>query len=156
MRSGTTANPLILLVVLALMSALAGCASTPQASAERDADAKRFGSAPATAAVYIYRIDNDHENSVLWIDGRLIGSTLPHTFFRVHLEPGRHRLTGYVADNGHMVLETRPGRVYFVELNVVSGQSYFRLVPDQTGQEVVTNCCSLMENWAPGQRPLLR
>ncbi len=156
MRSGATAYPAFLLAVLALLAALAGCASTPQASAQRDADAKRFGSAPATAAVYVYRVDNAREDSVLWIDGRLIGATLPRTYFRVHLEPGRHWLTGYVADNGRMVLETRPGKAYFVELNVVTGQSHFRLVPDETGQKVVTNCCSLMENWAPGQRPLLR
>ncbi len=156
MRSSPFSGSKFRLALLALMLVLAGCASTPQASAQRDADAKRFGSPPATAAVYIYRIDNSHEGSVLWIDGRLIGATLPGTYFRVHLEPGRHLLTGYVADNGRMALETRPGEVYFVALNVVTGQSQFQLVADEIGRKVVTNCCSLMENWAPGQRPLLR
>jgi hypothetical protein len=135
---------------------LAGCASTPQASAERDAEAKQFGSAPATAAVYVYRNDTAHEDSVLWIDGRVIGSTLRRTFFRVHLEPGRHLLSGMAADNGHLILETRPGAVYFVALTVVAGQSHFQRVPDASGRKTLVNCCTLMENWAPGQRPLLR
>jgi hypothetical protein len=151
MRSGGA-----LFSALALLAGLAGCASTPQASAERDAEAKQFGSAPATAALYVYRADTSDENSVLWINGRLIGSTLRHTFFRVNLEPGRHQLNGLAADNGRLELETRPGAVYLVALTVVSGQSHFRLMPGETGQKVVANCCSLMENWAPGQRPLLR
>lgn len=142
--------------LLALMVGLAGCASTPQASAERDAEAKRFGSAPATAAVYIYRNDTADEDSVLWIDGRLIGSTLRGSYFRVHLQPGRHVLSGMAADNGRLALETRPGAVYFVSLKVVGGRSNFQLVPGETGKKVVANCCSLLENWAPGQRPLLR
>lgn len=156
MRSGFAWYSLPALALLALMAGLAGCTSTPQASAERDAEAKQFGSAPATAAVYVYRNDTADEDSVLWIDGRLIGSTLRRTFFRVNLEPGRHVLTGMAADSGRLELETRPGAVYFVALTVVSGRSQFRLIPLETGQKVVANCCSLMENWAPGQRPLLR
>lgn len=143
-------------VLLATLAALTGCASTPQASAERDAEAKQFGSAPATAAVYIYRNDTSEEDSVLWIDNRLIGSTLRRTFFKVNLAPGRHVLTGLAADNGRMVLETRPGEVYFVSLTVISGRSYFRPVPSELGQKTVSACCTLLENWAPGQRPLIR
>lgn len=156
MRAGAGLRATLALAVLGLIAGLAGCASTPQASAERDADAKRFGSAPATAAVYIYRNDTADEDSVLWVDGRLIGSTVRGTYFRVHLEPGRHVLTGMAADNGRLALETRPGVVYFVSLKVVGGRSHFQLVPGETAKKVVANCCNLLENWAPGQRPLLR
>ena len=135
---------------------LTGCASTPQASRERDADAKQFGSSPAAATVYIFRPDDDKDDPVLWIDGQLIGATLPRTYFRVHLEPGRHVLAGLAADQGRLTLETRPGEVYFVSQIVTAGQSHFRLINKDLGQKVVTNCCSLLENWAPGQRPLLR
>jgi hypothetical protein len=135
---------------------LSGCASTPEASRERDADAKQFRSSPAAATVYIYRPDDANDDPVLWIDGRLIGATLPRTFYRVHLDPGKHVFTGLAADNGGLALETRPGEVYFVAQIVSAGQSYFRLINKDLGRKAVTNCCTLLENWAPGQRPLLR
>ena len=147
---------LAVLAVVALAGLIAACTSTPEASHERDAEAKAFGSHPATATLYVYRTDTSIDDSVLWVDGRLIGSTLPYTFFRIHLDPGDHVLTGMAADNGRLKLETRPGAVYFVALTVSAGQSHFEQVPAETGQKVVTNCRSLMENWAPGQRPLLR
>lgn len=135
---------------------LAGCASTPQASQERDAEAKQFGSTPAASTVYVYRPYTAHDDTVLWIDGRLIGATLPRTYFRVHLDPGRHEFAGIAADNGRLVLETRPGEVYFVAQALFAGQSDFQVVPAKTARKAIINCCSLMENWAPGQRPLLR
>ena len=144
------------LVSVLLMLGLAGCASTPQASRERDFEAKQFGSSPATATVYIYRTDTSRDDTVLWIDNRLIGATLPRAYFRVHLDPGRHVFTGMASDNGRLAFEARPGEVYFVEQVLHAGQSHFRLVAADLAQKVVTNCCLLLENWAPGQRPLLR
>ena len=145
-------RPLLLLLAVWV----AGCASTPQASVERDAEAKRFGSSPSVSTVYVYRPDTGQDDTVLWIDGRLIGATLPRTFFRVHLDPGRHVFTGMAVDNGRLELETRPGEVYFIAQIVSAGRSHFQPVPETFGKKVVTNCCSLLENWAPGQRPLLR
>ena len=146
------------LLTLVVLGA-AGCASTPQATPERDAEAKQFGSSPAAATVYIYRPGGSAElqdDPVLWIDDRLIGATLPRAYFRVHLDPGNHVFTGLGPDNGRLTLETRPGEVYFVEQVVSGGQSRFRLVTAQLWQQVITNCCHLLETWAPGQRPLLR
>ena len=135
---------------------IAGCASTPQATRERDAEAKQFGSSPATATVYVYRTSAAPDETVLWIDDRLIGATLPYSYFRVHLDAGRHVFTGLASDAGRLALETRPGEVYFVEHTISSGQSHFRPVETEIGKKVVTNCCHLLESWAPGQRPLLR
>jgi hypothetical protein len=139
-----------------LLWGLTGCASTPQATAARDSEAKQFASSPAAATVYVYRTDTAQEDSVLWVDGRLVGATLPHTYFRIALDPGPHVISGMAADNGHMAFETRPGQVYFVAHTVLGGQSLFKLMSAENGQKVITNCCALMENWAPGQRPLLR
>ena len=137
---------------------LAGCASTPQASSERDAEAKQFAGAPAHSTLYVYRPDigNSDWDSVLWIDGRLIGATLPRTFFRVNVEPGKHTLSGMGHDNGQLTIDTRPGALYFVALSVISGHSLFWLVPSEIGRPALDRCCALMENWTPGQRPLLR
>ena len=136
----------------------AGCASTPQATGEQDAEAKQYASSPGSSTVYIYRADfgNADSDTVLWVDGRLIGATLPKSFFRVHVEPGKHTLTGMGYDNGRLTIETRPGELYFVSLSVVSGNSMFWQVPAETGRQAIDRCCALMENWAPGQRPLLR
>ena len=145
------------LLLVALPLVLAACASTPQASPERDAEAKEFITHPGTAALYIYRTDNAvEEESVLYIDGRLIGSTLPRTYFRVDLRPGIHRLHGIGVDSGKITINGRPGEVHFVSLRVSGGNSYFERVSDAAGRQTIRRCCALLENWAPGQRPLLR
>jgi hypothetical protein len=65
---------------------------------------------------------------VLWVNGRLIGATLPHSFFRVHLNPGKQLLVGSGIDNGSLALETRPGEAYFVRLQVAGSHSRFEPV----------------------------
>jgi len=142
-------------VLSGLLALLAACASTPQATHERDREAKQFGTHPASATLYVYRLDSGAEDSALWINERLIGATLPYTYFRVHLDPGRHTLSGVGADNGRLTLDVRAGALYFVALTVQAGQSFYQPVPQRVGREVVAKCCHLLENWAPAQRPLL-
>ena len=156
--SATFPDGLRWLACIALVLVVAGCASTPQATRERDADAKQFSSHPGSSTVYIYRPDSDIPDSdtVLWIDGKLIGATLPRAYFRVNLDPGEHKLSGMGLDNGALTIETRPGELYFVALYVLSGHSRFWVVPPEIGQKAINRCCEMLENWAPGQRPLLR
>lgn len=146
------------MLAFALALLVAGCASTPQAARDSDADAKQFVPHPNASTLYVYRSDfgSEDDQSVLYVDGRLIGATLPRTFFRVNLRPGNHLLNGVGADNGRLSLATRPGEIYFVSLAVVGGQSYFSVVDTETGRKTLAACCALLENWAPGQRPLLR
>lgn len=143
------------LVVAVLVTA---CVSTPQATPARDAAAKEFQTHPNASTIYVYRspFNNYESDSVLFIDGRLIGATLPGSYFRIDAVPGRHVLHGETIDIGQMALDTRPGEIYFVSLDVLAGHSRFQLVPDRIGQNRVRACCALMENWMPGQRPLLR
>ena len=168
-RHGIATSPLRLLVmtarslrsrpaVLCLILLVAGCASTPQTSHEQDTDAKQFGTHPNAGTIYVYRTEFDHleDQTVLYANGRLIGATLPGTYFRLDLPPGRHLLHGIAADTGRITLDTRIGELYFVELTVVEAQSNFRLVSDEVGRSRIVKCCALLENWAPGQRPLLR
>ncbi|MCC7486450.1 MAG: hypothetical protein IT529_15865 [Burkholderiales bacterium] len=140
---------------------LAGCTSVPQATRERDAEAKQFGTHPNSATIYVYRADfrgpdESGSYSVLWVDNRLIGETLPRSYFRVDAPPGTRVLHGDGHDTGRLVLEARSGELHFVSLRVIDGTSRFTPVPAATGRREILDCCTLMENWAPGQRPLLR
>ena len=141
--------------------ALAGCTSTPQASRERDAEAKEFNARPDAATIYVYRDDFAAEelssqSPVLFVDGRLIGATLPGTFFRFDVRGGEHLLHGHGFDQGRLRLDTRSGEIYFVSLQAMGGVSRFTLVEPETGKQDILRCCSLLENWALGQRPFLR
>lgn len=142
-----------------LLLALGGCASTPQATPTRDAEAKRFLSHPGFAAIYVYRPDiltAEMDDSVLYVDDRLIGTTLPGTFFRVDVQPGARVVSSSAAGSTNLKLDARPGELYFVQLNVTSGSSRLALVDAEKAKGALLKCCALMENWAPAQRPLLR
>ena len=145
-------------IALAIGLVVTACTSTPQASPEQDAAAKAFVTHPNGSTIYVYRSPfNYYEaDSVLYINGRLLGSTLPGAYFRIDAVPARHVLHGTGIDIGKITLDTRPGEIYFVSLEVIAGHSHFELVPDRVAQERIRACCALLENWAPGQRPLLR
>jgi uncharacterized protein DUF2846 len=143
----------------ALLVVLAGCASTPQATSARDAEAKQFMSHPGFAALYVFRPDiltAEMDDSVLYVDDRLIGATLPGTFFRIDVQPGPRVVSSSAAGSTELKLDTRPGELYFVQLNVTSGSSRLALVDPETAKREINRCCALMENWAPAQRPVLR
>ena len=147
-----------LLALILSLALLAGCASTPQAAAERDAEAKQFVSHPATAAIYVYRNDWNaaDDDSVLYVDHRLIGATLPGTYFRVDVQPGKHVLRGFGYDAGQLEIDVRPGEIYFVLLKVLNGTSRFAWRDAEVGRRELLDCCAMLENWVPGQRPLFR
>jgi hypothetical protein len=148
----------IVTLILALLALLAGCASTPQGSRERDADAKQFVTHPNASTLYVYRsqFDRLEDEAVLYVDQRLVGQTLPGGYFRVDTVPGHHVLHGMGVDIGKFELDTRPGELYFIELTVIEGHSHFWPVSEAVGRRRIVECCALLENWAPGQRPLFR
>ena len=128
------------------------------ASLERDADAKRFESALNAAIIYLYRprAPGGDAASTVWIDGRLLGETLPTTYFRVPVRPGRNRITTSGNDVGRIEVDTRAGDIYFVEMQVL-GESeggtttIFRSVAPATGKAAIVGCCHMLEAWRPGQ-----
>ena len=149
------------LLTLAAATWLAGCAAVPQATVERDAEAKQFISRPDAATIYVYRddfaaMDQATDETVLYVDSRLIGATLPATFFRFDGRAGEHLLHGHAFDQGSLKIDTRLGEIYFVSLQSTGGTSRFTLVKPETGKRDILRCCALLENWAPGKQPLLR
>ena len=139
---------------------LTGCASVPQASRERDAEAKRYLTHPHAATLYVYRNDFSagatSEDAVLYVDGRIIGATLPGTYFKIDVRPGDRVLHGQGYDQGMLKVSARTGEITFVTLYMLGGTSLLALISPETGKREIARCCALMENWAPGQRPLFR
>jgi hypothetical protein len=157
--------PPILKTALALVASLAflgGCASTPEASPGDDADAKRFESAPGAAFIYLYREDAQSSGiATIWIDDRLVGQTVPMTYFRVAVRPGHNRISASGADMGRLEIDTRAGDVYFVAMQVAgemegSSATVFRSVTPEAGKAGILRCCTLLETWRPGQQRLMR
>jgi len=146
-----------LISLLALVAT--GCASTPQASLEQDQQAKQFAARSDAATVYIYRpgsyFDNSAEDlsSVLYVDQRLIGSTMAGVYFVVHVNAGAHVLSGIATDQGTMTFQVQAGRLYFISLRVQNGNSVFTQVSAETGKREVSKCCTLQENANPDQKP---
>jgi hypothetical protein len=150
----------VLRVFLIGVALLAGCTSTPQATSERDAEAKRFLTRPDAAKIYVFRPDlntADMGDTVLHVDDQLIGTTLPRTFFVVDVYPGPRVVRAVSPGTGQISIDAEAAQLYFVELNTLEGGSpLLRRVNSDIGKREILRCCSLMENWTPGQRPFLR
>jgi hypothetical protein len=151
-------TPRTALALVLLLAVLGGCAATPEAAPESDADAKRFESAPRVAIIYLYRADNPGSSatSTIWVDGRIVGQTLPATYFRVAVRPGRNRIAAFASDQGRLEIDTREGGVFFVAMQVggnmeTPGNTIFRRVPPEAGKAEILRCCTMLETWRPGQ-----
>lgn len=154
-------GPLRLIAEAALLALFlaAGCASTPQAARGRDAEAKRFLTRADAAVVYVYRYETgtalEPDQTTLYVNDRLIGTTFPGSYFRFDVRAGTQLLHGWGYDQGQLKIDARNGEIYFVSLSTTGGTSNFRLVAPETDKREILRCCALYENWAPGQRPVL-
>src|SRR5688500_18911936 len=130
-RAGTSAAAL---VAALLVSA---CIFTPLASPQQDTLAKEFITHPDASTIYIYSSPfNQHDgDSVLYLDGRILGMTRPATYYRIDTTPAAHTLHGTGSDVGQLMMETRGGQLYFVALEVIGGHSTFRLVSEESGRD---------------------
>lgn len=152
---GTSRTVLALVLLLAL---LGGCVATPEATPASDAEAKRFEPAPRAAIIYLYRADTPggSATSTIWIDDRIVGQSLPATYFRVAVRPGRNRIAAFAHDQGQLEIDTRDGGVFFVAMQVggnadAPGNTLFRSVPPEAGKAAILRCCTMLETWRPGQ-----
>ena len=144
-----------------LLALLAGCAATPVAPLAVDADAKRFESAPNAAIIYLYRppAPGNAGVSTVWVDDRLVGESLPTTYFRVAVRPGRNRIAAAGGDVGRIEIDTQAEGVYFVRMQVLGtaeseSSTIFMQVAPEVAKASIVNCCRLLETWRPGQQRL--
>ena len=144
-----------------LVALIGGCAATPVAPLESDADAKRFDSAQNAAIIYLYRpaAPGNTGVSTVWVDDRLVGESLPTTFFRVVVRPGRNRIAAAGGDVGRLEIDTQAEGVYFVRMQVLGtaeseSSTIFTQVAPEVAKASIVSCCRLLETWRPGQQRL--
>ncbi|HEX2827247.1 MAG TPA: hypothetical protein VHP37_12940 [Burkholderiales bacterium] len=130
-------------LLLLVVAVLAGCIA-PLPPSPQEIEAKRFEAVPGKAVIYLVRGNPDLslEAGTVSLDDAMMGSTYPGTFFRWVVEPGRHQIRGFAGDNGGIVIDVLPDRVYYVQHSYWRGfagfgQSYFRLIPEPYGRDAV-------------------
>jgi len=108
------------LCVLAAIAILAGCNSMSLYNPQ--AQGPRIEATPGKAVIYVVRTrpDMSYLTAPIMLDDRMIGSTYAGTYYRLEVDPGRHRISGYSADNGAITLDVQADRIYFVQ-HTVSG-----------------------------------
>ena len=139
---------ILILVTLAVSTYLAGCATVPMASVEKDNERKEFAlPLQESAGLYIYR--NTRLGGALkktvFVDGRSVGETAPMTYFYLDVEPGVHVLsTESEFSNNDLQINTRGGQNYFVrqniKLGVFVGGAKLELVSEEEGKQGVLEC----------------
>lgn len=134
------------LLSVVLISALAGCASVPMASLEKDAAAKTYAVSPNKANIYVYRNENFGAaiKMPVAIDGRLVGDTAAKTYLKVEVAPGNHTVTSKTENDASMTLQTDAGKNYFVwqevKMGMWSARSQLQQVDDATGKAAIDEC----------------
>lgn len=142
------------LLSLLLIGVLAGCASVPMASLEKDAAAKTYAVKPDKANIYVYRNENFGAaiKMPVAIDGRLVGDTAAKTYLKVEVAPGNHTVTSKTENDASVSLQTTAGKNYFVwqevKMGMWSARSQLHQVDEATGKAGVDEC-KLVEGSGP-------
>lgn len=132
--------------------ALTGCASINKAPAAAEAESKQFVAKPDVAQVYVYRNETLGAaiSMTVAVDGRVAGTTGPHSFFRFELPPGEHVITSQGTES-RLALTTEAGRLYYVwqevKMGAFSAGSKLQLVSEGTGQKGVAECSQIQSSF---------
>lgn len=129
-----------LIASLAMAAAAAGCATTQMASEQEDADAKTFIVPEGRSRIYVYR--NETFGSAIKItlalDGRMMGSTAPKTYFAWDVTPGPHEVMCVGENNVKVNVDAPPGRAAYVwqemKMGMLSAGCALNIVDGPTGR----------------------
>jgi len=140
----------------------AGCASTPESTPERDEWAKHFEPVTRDSVIYVYRPDmqSPMASTELYVNRRLVGSSLPGTYFRIPVLPGNSVIDVFAGDGSPITVATRGNDVVFVELRNYGTDEgtpnmRFRQVSAEAGKQAILDCCSRLELYKSDQPRLL-
>jgi hypothetical protein len=125
---------------IALVAVAAGCASVQMASPEADAQAKQFNVPVGKSRIYVYRNENfgGAIKIAITLDGRLMGSTAPKTYFAWDVSPGKHDIMCAAENNSKLTVDAPSGRAVYVwqemKMGMLSAGCALNLVDGATGR----------------------
>jgi len=129
-------------ILLAAALLCAACAQLPPSPA--DLQAKKFEIPDGgRAAIYVVRdlAGFNDDGATLLLDGTVMITTYPGTYYRWEVAPGTHRIAGYASDSGNISVNVEAGRIYFVQQWVAFGmlgpRSRFSPVSPDQGRAAV-------------------
>ena len=135
-----------LLVAVALLLLVSGCASVPMASKEEDAAAKSFRVPSDKGRVYVYR--NEFMGGAVKIpitlDRKLVGSTLKNTFFAFDVNPGTHEVGCVGETPGTVTVDVKAGGAAYVwqemKMGMWAASCAMHIMDEQKGQQAISEC----------------
>lgn len=134
----------ILLTISALIASLAGCASVPMSSLDKDATAKNFSTQPDKASLFIYRNENFGAAVpvTVSVNGKTLGQTAAMTYFHLNIVPGKYTISSHAEDVSLLGLDVDAGKNYFVwqeiKMGMWSARSKLQQVDEIKGRAGVT------------------
>nr|WP_297347340.1 DUF2846 domain-containing protein [uncultured Glaciecola sp.] len=139
-------NKRIILVMIALVSLLSGCASVPMASLDADNRAKQFNVDSNKANIYLYR-DESMGGAIAMpvaLDGHIAGKTGSKTYFYWSVEPGEHEITSLTENTARIKVIAKAGQNHFiwqeVKMGLWTARSQLHEVSDEKGKKAVSDC----------------
>lgn len=125
-----------------------GCASVNKAPASVDAESKQFKASANVSQVYVYR--NETLGAAISmpvaVDGKIAGTTGPHSFFKFELPAGTHSLTSQ-GNESQLTVTTEAGKLYFVwqevKMGLFAASSKLQLVSEEVGKKGVAECTQI-------------
>jgi hypothetical protein len=121
-------------------------ATTPMATWASDEEAKRYLPVPDMAVIYIYRdtpIGSEIAMGVL-VDGKTVSSTVPRSFARIEIKPGKHEIISRAENDFPMALEVEAGKVYFLrqvtKFGVWKPRCKLQAASETEGRKAIEKC----------------
>lgn len=131
---------IVMLIVVAVVSVLTGCASVPMASMDQDAQAKSFTSLPDKASLYIFRDETMGAAVPLTVsvNSKTLGQTASKTYFQLNVAPGKYTISSLAEDVSTINLDLSAGSTCFVwqeiKMGMFSARSKLQQVDETRGK----------------------
>ena len=125
---------------IAFVLLLAGCASVPMAPVDRDAEAKKFGTLPGKASLYIFRDETMGAAVPLTVsvNSKTLGQTAAMTYFRLDVSPGTYKISSLAEDVSTLSVDLSAGNRCFIwqeiKMGMFSARSKLQQVDEQRGR----------------------
>lgn len=140
-------------ILLATLLLLTGCATTSQKlGSALDQQAKQFKPSKNYANIYIYRDEymGGALSMNLHINGKLMGTTGPMTYFMLKVKPGKYKIHSNDDINDSITINAKTKKNYFIwqemKMGLFVGGTKLSLVDTKTGRKGVLECERMKPN----------